>query len=231
MQQMRTALKAQGMVVHPLKTRAPYLRSYGFDADVVFDIGVGVGTPWLYRSFPAARFVLIDPQPDCAEHVREKGHLDDFHFHAVALGHTPGAANLNVPYSSRRRESSMASLKKRTDKLADSFVRLECQEVPVKRLDDIAVAYSGRVGLKLDTEGSELDVLQGATETLQRSDFVLLEMSVTPRFDGVGLPSQIVALLSEAGLQIRDVVSFGAGPGKKARPRYMDVLFARWTTT
>ena len=56
----------------------------------------------------------------------------------------------------------------------------------------------------------------------------MLEMSVMPRFEGVGLPSELMALLSDAGLQMRDVLSFGSGPGKKAHPRYLDVLFTRW---
>ena len=37
-------------------------------------------------------------------------------------------------------------------------------------------------------------------------------------------------LLADAGLEIRDVLNIGAGPGKKARPRYLDVLFTRWAT-
>ena len=75
-----------------------------------------------------------------------------------------------------------------------------------------------------------MEVLQGATETLRRCDFAILELSVSTRFEGVGVPSAAVALLADAGLEMRDVLNIGAGPGKKARPRYLDVLFTRWAT-
>jgi hypothetical protein len=135
---------------------------------------------------------------------------------------------LKIPTSSKKQENDMASLRRRMDTLAKSFVSVTEMKVPVRRLDELAPHYPGRLGLKLDTEGAELEVLQGAVETLKRAEFVLLEMSVTPRFEGVGLPSDIVALLAEAGLELRDVFKFGAGAGKKSHPRYMDVLFARW---
>ena len=108
------------------------------------------------------------------------------------------------------------------------WLRIEEREVALRKLDHISVAYPGRVGLKIDTEGSEVEVLEGATETLERCDFAILELSVSPRFDGVGVPSAAIALLAKAGLEMRDVVSIGAGAGRKARPRYLDVLFSRW---
>jgi FkbM family methyltransferase len=231
--ELREALKSQGMAISPVKTRAPYLRSYGFGVEVVFDVGVGAGNPWLYRSFPHARFVLIDPQETCAAQVREKGVLDAFHFHAAALGAESGQALLKVPYSERRREASLATLKTRTEKRVKSFIRVDEVSVPVRTLDDIAVAYPGPCGLKLEAEGAELEALQGARETLQRCEFVIVEMSVKPRFENLGLPSSIVACLAEAGLQLRDVIHFGTGPGfgpgKKAQPKYLDVLFTRWS--
>ncbi|MGC3939165.1 FkbM family methyltransferase [Roseobacter sp. EG26] len=230
LQDLRRTLKSEGMVAHPIKTRPPYLRGYGFAPDVVMDVGVDNGTPWLYRSFPQARFVLIDPQPASAERVRDKGHLEEFHFHASALGAQEGKATLMVPHSDKGEHPAMASLLRRTDQRAKSFTKLDKHYVPVRKLDDIAVAYSGNLGLKIDTEGSELEVLKGATETLKRCEFVILEMSLTQRFAGVGMPSEVVAILADAGLEWRDVLHVGAPAGKKARPRYMDVLFTRWVS-
>jgi FkbM family methyltransferase len=225
---LRQIARTEGMALHPLKTRASYLRGYGFAPDVIFDVGVGDGTHWLYRAFPEARFVLIDPQESCAEAVRDKGVLKDFHFHAVAAGAAAGAARLSVPYSSGGLAPQLASLRPRTDRPSP---RSEEIEVPLKLLDDIAVAYPGRAGLSVDTEGYELEVAQGARETLKRCDFAILKLSTTERFEGVGLPSATVALLAEAGLEMRDVISMGGGAGKIARPRYLNILFTRWTAS
>ncbi|MFK7870522.1 MAG: FkbM family methyltransferase [Roseobacter sp.] len=216
------------MALHPLKTRAPYLKGYGFTPDTVFDVGVADGTPWLYRSFPDADFVLIDPLPGAEASVRARGHIEHFDFFSAALGAEETRAVLTVPHSDKGREGAMASLLQRTDQMAERKSFADEVEVPIVPLDDIAQDYLGSVGLKIDTEGYEFEILKGAPDTLERCEFVILEMSVTPRFEGVSLPSETVALLADAGLQLRDVLHVGAGAGKKARPRYFDILFARW---
>jgi FkbM family methyltransferase len=230
LQEIRRTLKSEGMTVHPIKTRAHYLKGFGFKPDVVFDVGVCEGTPWLYRSFPNARFVLIDPQAQCELSVQASKLLPTFEFHAVALGEEAGEAKLSVPYSEAKPELAMASLLKRSGRMAEHFVEVETQTVPVARLDEIAGAYPGRVGLKIDTEGYEAQVLRGGPETLLRCDFVILELSVTSRFEGLSPPSEVVRLLADAGLEMRDVLSVAAGQGKRAQPRYMDVLFTRWVS-
>ncbi|ASM71236.1 MULTISPECIES: FkbM family methyltransferase [Roseobacteraceae] len=226
--EIRRTLKSEGLAVHPVKTRAFYLKGYGFSPDVVFDVGVHDGTPWLYKSFPNARFVLVDPQPDCADAVRTSGQLDDFDFHAVALGAETGIAALNVPETTPGKGGAMASLMERTDNLATTFNKVDTYEVPVKRLDDVAKAYDGRVGLKIDTEGFEAAVLAGGPKTLKRCEFVILELSVTDRFTKTAPPSEAIALLAQAGLELRDILAIADGPGKRAQPRHMDVMFTRW---
>lgn len=226
--EVRRLLKSEGLALHPIKTRAYYLQGYALAPDVVFDVGVHDGTPWLYDSFPQARFVLIDPQAECEATVRAQGKLPDFDFHGVALGPDTGEITLNVPETAPGRGGAMASVLERTDVLAESFTSVQARTVPMARLDDIAAGYDGRVGIKIDTEGFETAVLQGAADTLTRCDFVILELSVTERFAQTAPPSSAITLLAAAGLELRDVLAIADGPSKRARPRHMDVMFTRW---
>ncbi|MEO1363490.1 MAG: hypothetical protein AAFU86_06920, partial [Pseudomonadota bacterium] len=71
-------------------------------------------------------------------------------------------------------------------------------------------------------------VLAGATQTLQHTDFVILELSMSQRFDGVDPPSAAIATLAAHGLEMRDVLAIADGPTKRSQPRHMDLLFTRW---
>ncbi len=227
--EIKRTLRSIGFTAHPIKTRAFYIKGYRLQPDVVFDVGVFAGTPWLYKAFPAARFVLIDPQEECADKVRKTGLLPEFDYHAVALGAETRTATLNVPETEPGKGGAMASLLERTGSLAETFTGVEKRSVPVQRLDEIAQAYPGRVGLKIDTEGFETEVLLGATETLNRCDFVILELSLDARrFEGTPPPSSAITPLTEAGLELRDILTIADGPGKRAQPRYVDALFTRW---
>lgn len=225
---LRRQARSEGMSLHPLKTRAFYLKGYSFAPETVFDVGVHDGTPWLYRSFPDAKFVLVDPQPDCGEMVRASGKLDGFDFHPVALGAEQGTAVLNVPQTAPGKGGAMASLLERQDALADSFKAVAQTDVAIQTLDSLASAYDGPFGIKIDTEGFEVPVLQGAAKTLEQAEFVILELSVTHRFDQSFKPSEATRLLSDAGLELRDVLAIADGAGPRAKPRHMDMLYTRW---
>ena len=227
--EIRRLARAEGFAVHPLKTRAWYLKGYQFTPDVLIDVGVDRGTPWFYAACPAAKLVLIDPLEEYTERAADCVDGRDVTFHTVALGAERGQAVLQVPETEKGVGRAMSSLLDRQDNLARSFTAISERRVPVVPLDEIAQDLPGRFGLKIDTEGYEGPVLAGATETLKRCDFVILEMSVSARFEGVAPPSEIVARLGEAGLELRDVLATADGPGKRAQPRHMDVLFTRWT--
>ena len=228
LQEIRRLAKAEGLAVHPLKTRAWYLQGYRFAPDVVIDVGVDDGTPWLYEACPKAKLVLIDPLEESAARAASKTAGRDVEFHNVALGSKRARMTLQVPETAKGPGHAMSSLLDRQDGLVKTFKKVSTREVDVVPLDDIAAAYPGTLGLKIDTEGYEGPVLEGGPETLKRCDFVILEMSVTHRFDGISLPSHLVAMLGAAGLELRDVLSIADGPRKRAKPRYMDMLFTRW---
>lgn len=230
LQEMRKTLRSEGLAMQPIKTRAPYLRGYGFAPDVVFDVGVDQGTAWFYRCFPSARFVLVDPQAHSEQAVRDKGYLETFDFHAVALGARTGSATLTVPFKAKGEVPSMASLMLHAGRGAKPITHTQTREVEVRTLDSLAVGYPGRVGLKIDAEGSELAILEGAAETLSRCDFVILPLPMIKRFEDAAPPSAIFALLADKGFEMRDMLRVSAGSNKNARPRYFDILFTRWTS-
>lgn len=226
--EIRRLARAEGLAVHPLKARAWYLKGYQMAPDVLIDVGVENGTPWFYEAWPKAKLALVDPLEECRERAAKSVKGRDVTFHTVALGAAAGVATLQVPETSKGTGRALSSLLERTDALAKSFTSVTNREVPVVPLDDIAKGYSGRIGLKIDTEGFEGPVLEGARETLKRCEFVILEMSVTPRFNGIAAPSSLVAMLAAAGLELRDVLAIADGAGKRAKPRHMDMLFTRW---
>lgn len=225
---LRRRLRREGLVAHPDKSTAAHLRAFALEPEVVFDVGVDKGTPQLYRAFPEAQFVLVDPRADAAAAASGAGAPARAVFHQLALGAVPGRMDLSIPVTPRGTDAARASLNQPKGRMARAITGYETQEVEVSTLDALAAAYPGRAGLKIDTEGHEAEVLAGGAATLLRCDFVILEISLTERFDSTPLPSTIFAALAAAGLEFRDVLRITGDGGGGPAPRLIDALFTRW---
>lgn len=226
--QARRQLRAQGLVAVTDKETPQHLRAFDFPAKTIIDVGVDTGTPFLYRAFPEAHFLLIDPRAESREALAERGGPAFHEFHQVALGAEEGEVTLRIPLTRAGPAGAMAGIRQRIDAMAERHHEVEERSVPVVPLDQLTEGLPGPFGLKIDTEGYEYEVLLGAPETLRRCAFVILELSVTRRFEGVAPPSRVIALLAEAGLELRDILrTTGDGRGGPT-PRLFDALFARW---
>lgn len=225
---LRRRLRREGLVAQPDRSTAAHLRAHGFRPEVIFDVGVADGTPQLYRAFPDAHFVLIDPRPEVIAALTGPAAPSSASFHAVALGASPGRMELETPVTAKGTLSSRASLNRPVGPMARAITGFYRQMVEVTTLDAIAAAYPGQAGLKIDTEGHEADVLAGGVATLQRCQFVILELSLAERFQPASRPSTIFAMLAAAGLEFRDILrTTGDGAGGSI-PRLIDALFTRW---
>ncbi len=216
-------LERKGISVEYSRPRAEVLAGYGFAPATVFDIGVDQGTPFLYQAFPDARFVLIDPLAESAEKVRRWEGRIDFRFECCALGARPGTVTLRIPSTEAKVRHSRASALDFAPRNAEQFSAWESREVPVKTLDQIARNRKAPFGIKIDTEGYELEVLRGARKALEKTEFVIAEASVKRRYKGGYRFSELVAELGRSGFEIYDFL-------KPIRPDAADcdVLFARW---
>lgn len=220
-------LRKIGIRPFRIKTTVHYMRRFDFDVDYVIDVGVWTGTPYLYRAFEDTKFVLIDPLQESRDAIEAAEFPKDYDFHVVALGSETGEAPLRVTTTEPGEGGNLSSFHDRVDGVKDRIQGIEVRMVPVVPLDRIAKDYPGPLGLKIDAEGHELDVLEGATETLERCEFVILELSLAQRFADTPPPSTLIALLAKAGLEFRDI--FDSSSYEFDMPRHVDMLFTRWS--
>jgi FkbM family methyltransferase len=77
------------------------------------------------------------------------------------------------------------------------------EKVPVIRLDDVcALTAADRVLLKIDVQGYEKQVLEGAPQVLQSCRAVISEMSFFPLYGGQVLIKDVLGLLDSLGFDV-----------------------------
>lgn len=59
--------------------------------------------------------------------------------------------------------------------------------------------------IKIDTEGSEFEVLKGATTILDQCQLLIIELSIFHRFDGEGQFAEIVSFFHVKGFELFDI--------------------------
>ena len=88
-----------------------------------------------------------------------------------------------------------------------------------------AVPLAGPVLLKIDVQGFELAVLQGASTFLHQVEWVYVELSFVELYLGQPLAAEIIRLLVASGFEISGVFNMSEGPSGEAVQA--DFLFAR----
>lgn len=78
-------------------------------------------------------------------------------------------------------------------------------QIPQYRLDDVIQnERPGPILMKVDVQGSELEVLKGAEKTLADTEVVILEVSTLPYNVGAPLFAEVVAFMKERGFVVWD---------------------------
>lgn len=141
--------------------------------DTLIDIGVGInGTPDLYNQFNSAYLVLIDPSIDAKKYAENNLKNRKHSFYNCGVAEKEGELILNV-----EEDSSYSSFLE----VADINFRadpIDRRKVKIDTLDSIMSneKNTGKLGIKIDTEGFELNVIKGAKETLKNVEFVIAEV-------------------------------------------------------
>jgi FkbM family methyltransferase len=157
--------------------------------DLFFDVGANTGQTGeeLFGSGFAGRVVSFEPLKAAhVQLVRKAASQPRWTVHPrVALGAADGEVVIYVAANSVS-SSVLPMLQSHLDAAAGSHT-VDSETVPVIRLDDVAGAYlrgSKAAMMKVDTQGFEWEVLDGASETLGRVSAVQLELSLLPLYEG-----------------------------------------------
>ena len=178
------------------------LRLEGYVPRTMLDIGAHIGTFTrdFLGVFPGCVPTLIEPNPFCLADLSKLG----FEQHGVAASNAPGVAEMFL--SREWLQSTGASLyRENTQYFRDDVVVK--RQVETARLDDL---FAGRQFdfVKIDTQGSELDVLLGGPAVLRRADYILVEVSLVEYNIGGARAEAVFAALAELGFHCTDVTDF-----------------------
>lgn len=219
-------LKVSGTPVRGFDHFLQFVRARGFSPRTVIDVGVGDGTPWLYRAFPQAHFVLFEALKEFEPRLQEICREIDAEYHLCGLGEAAGSLDINIPVH----VPTGSSLLPRTARQAEAQRGTRSEEtiprrIDIRRLDEFT-GFIGPVMLKIDVEGAELSVLRGAGRLLEDVELVLCEISVMPRHEGEADFVEIATFLKGFGLTLFDIVDMSQR-GRDGPLAYIDVAFVR----
>jgi FkbM family methyltransferase len=192
---VRSFLRARGFDV----TRYPH--AYSLQANLaavlavhgincVLDVGAHHGQfgKGLRSQGYAGRIVSFEPSSDAQPLLLEAASFDrNWSVRAVALGRQPGVATIHL-----FRNSIFNSLHEPSDHTRELFtdaVRVGEEQIEVSTLDheyqsSVKGITNPRVLLKSDTQGHDLDVIEGGLGVLPEISAILVELSVSPIYRG-----------------------------------------------
>jgi FkbM family methyltransferase len=146
------------------------LKELGLQPKTVIDVGVRHGTPELYETFPKSKHVLVEPVREFESLLKKSCRLPkDVEFVRAAASNWSGKSPLAVSagYESARLGEAMAP---RWDL---SLTR----EVDVVTLDQACEErhVTGPYLIKVDVDGKDIEVLEGASRILKDTDCIIVE--------------------------------------------------------
>ena len=152
------------------------IKRSGHTKGLIIDVGSfdGGSTSFLAKHCPEATVIGFEANPKLFERAKQRYNNERISFENYAVSNKKGRARFHV--SDNEVSSSMHEIKERTRFKTDSVIDVETVSLDEywkeKQLNNNTV-----LALKIDVQGHELPVLQGASELLEKTHFVLIEMA------------------------------------------------------
>jgi FkbM family methyltransferase len=233
---VRSLFLRAGIDVHRLTPASnPYVQIHHAlktnRVDLVLDVGANTGQ--FASSLRAIGFAgrIVSFEPLSAAHSALVAAAKGERLWAVhsrcAIGDRDGEIEINVAGNSV--SSSILPMTDTHVTAAPGSAYVGRETVPIARLDSVVETYlqgAQRPFLKIDTQGFEWQVLEGARETMPRLAGILCEMSLTPLYAGQHLWKDVLAFVEREGFALWALQTGFTDP-VDGRTLQMDGLFFR----
>ena len=200
----KTGLQIKKYPDHDLKRRCKLMSK--LNIEIVFDIGANTGqySSDLRRLGYSNRIISFEPLKSAFDQLRNKSSKDDYwSVHNYALGNENCINTINVAGNSQ--SSSILEMLPSHFESAPGSQYIDKQEIEIKRLDTVFDTFDidrEKIMLKIDTQGFEKNVLDGASKVLDKISLIQLEMSIIHLYENETPFMEMISYLDEKGFQL-----------------------------
>jgi FkbM family methyltransferase len=199
--------------------------------DIIFDIGANEGqfAKETRDSGYRRKIVSFEPLSSARVKLLEFAELDkNWIIHdQSAIGDQNGFIEINIAGNSV--SSSVLPMLQSHSSAAVGSAYIASERVPISSLDSVADKYlapNSNLFIKIDTQGYEWQVLDGAHETLKRAKGLLCELSLVPLYEGQRLWRDIIDRLDAEGFALWALQKGFTDP-RTGQSLQMDAIFLR----
>lgn len=206
---IQKTLRRKGLKIarfpEPEKARRLKIMEF-FKIKTVLDVGGNIGGygKELRELGFSGKIISFEPTEEAFQLLQKKCTKDpNWHCHPFGLGDKNEVLPINVSLNSRS-SSVLDVLPISIENSPDSMVK-KVETIEIKTLDGIfSDLVHGKQGimLKIDTQGYERQVLEGAKNSLNHIDLIQMEMSFEPLYRGESTFWELVPLINEFGFEL-----------------------------
>lgn len=205
------------------------LTRQGINPKAVIDIGANVGQFAVASAklFPDSLVYSFEPGPKIVPLLKKNViSLSNVRVFPYALGEKRGLIDFHMNQYSP--SSSLLRLAQSHRTAFPDAKEQEIVQVEMITLDEIASDLELRppVLMKIDVQGYEMNTLAGAKETLKKVDFVIVETSFEPMYEGEKIFRDILYLMEKQGFHFARPLDFSSDE-TISKVLQMDALFIR----
>jgi FkbM family methyltransferase len=198
--------------------------------ETVLDVGANVGQfgADLRRAKYTGAIVSVEPLGDAYRQLARRAAADPlWTAERAAVSDEPGTLTMNV--SANSVSSSVLPMRGEHTSAAPDARYVATEEVPATTVDALVATHGldpATTLLKIDVQGYEKAVLDGAAQTLPKLAAVRTEMSLTPLYEGQTLMPEMIVFLDAQGFDLW-LVERGFTDPRTRRVLQMDGIFFR----